>query len=193
MPRTDNEAHDNSPSDETRLIASLRSGDAAAFETIFRAYAVPLCNVANSYLRSPDVSEEVVQELFTWLWSNRHEFAPKHGLKAYLFGAVRNRCLNVLRSEATADWAEASLSERMIASTRSADADLLALDLAKAVQATIDGMPPRCREVFMLIRTESLSYAEVASLLGIAPKTVEIHMSRALAILRARLGPWLGG
>ena len=52
-------------------------------------------------------------------------------------------------------------------------------------------MPLRCREVFTLARTHSLTYAEVAVVLGLSPKTVEIHMSRALAFLRERLAPWL--
>lgn len=179
-----------SATDEQRLVASLRSGDATAFEAVFRTYAAPLCDLANGYLRAPDVAEEVVQDFFTWLWVHRHEFSPKHGLRAYLFGAVRNRALNVLRGEASARRADARL---VTPSARSTDAELLVSDLERQILATVEGMPPRCREVFTLIRGQALSYAEVASILEISPKTVEIHMSRALAILRARLGPWLNG
>ena len=42
-----------------------------------------------------------------------------------------------------------------------------------------------------MVRDHGLTYAEVADALGIAPKTVEIHMSRSLAILRQRLAPWM--
>ena len=52
-------------------------------------------------------------------------------------------------------------------------------------------MPERCREVFTLTRDQGLTYAEVAALLRISPKTVETHMGRALAFLRRRLAPWL--
>ena len=179
-----------SVTDDGRLVASLRSGDAIAFEALFRAYAAPLCDLANSYLHAPDVAEEIVQDLFTWIWTHRHEFSPQHGLRAYLFGAVRNRALNVLRGDVSARRADAGL---VAPSGRSTDAQLLVSDLERQILATVDEMPPRCREVFTLLRAEELSYAEVASILGIAPKTVEIHMSRALAILRARLGPWLNG
>lgn len=179
-----------SATDEQRLVASLRSGDAVAFEAVFRAYATPLCDLTNSYVHAPDVAEEIVQDFFTWLWTHRHEFSPQYGLRAYLFGAVRNRALNVLRGEASARRTDASMVAR---SARSTDAELLVSDLARQILATVEGMPPRCREVFTLIRGQSLSYADVASILGITPKTVEIHMSRALAILRAHLGPWLNG
>lgn len=181
------------PADEARLIALLRSGDMGAFERVYRSYVAALCELAYSYLRSRDAAEDVVQDLFTWLWASRHEFRPEHGLRAYLFGAVRNRSLNALRDEATASRASATLSHDVDAPAAVADAELIASDLEAAIHATVEGMPPRCREVFTLLRTQALTYAEVAVILGISPKTVEVHMGRALAILRARLGPWLGG
>ena len=63
--------------------------------------------------------------------------------------------------------------------------------LAEAVERAVAELPPRCREVFTLTRDQHLSYAEVAGVLHISPKTVEIHMGRALALLRDRLQPWL--
>lgn len=179
-----------SVSDEQRVIASLRSGDAAEFEAVFRMYAASLCDAANSYVRAPDVAEEIVQDFFMWLWVHRHEFSPRHGLRAYLFGAVRKRALNVLRSDASARRTNGGVEPPPETPT---DAAVLVTDLEQQIQLIIEGMPPRCREVFSLIRGQSRWYADVAAILEIAPKTVEIHMSRALAILRARLGPWLNG
>lgn len=179
--------------DEPRLIALLRSGDADAFERVYRSYVVALCRLADSYVRSRDTAEDIVQDLFTWLWANRHGFRPEHGLHAYLFGAVRNRALNALRNEATASRVSATQLSSAAGISGAADAELMASDLATAIQAVVEDMPPRCREVFVLLRTQALTYAEVAVILGISPKTVEVHMSRALAILRARLGPWLSG
>lgn len=177
--------------DEARLIALLRSGDADAFERVYRSYVVALCRLANSYLRSHDAAEDIVQDLFTWLWANRHGFHPEHGLRAYLFGAVRNRALNALRDDATASRVAATQLSAGTGKSAAADAGLMATDLESAIQAAVEGMPPRCREVFVLLRSQALTYAEVAAILGISPKTVEVHMGRALAILRARLGPWL--
>ena len=181
------------PADDARLIALLRSGDAASFERVYRAHVAALCSLAYSYVRSRDTAEDIVQDLFTWLWANRHDFRPEHGLRAYLFGAVRNRALNALRDEATASRASATLSSSAAGIAGAADAELMASDLESAIQAAVEGMPPRCREVFVLLRTQSLTYVEVAIILGISPKTVEVHMGRALAILRARLSPWLSG
>lgn len=193
MQTPDHRPHPVAPADEPRLIALLRSGDVESFERVYRSYVVALCQLADSYVRSRDAAEDIVQELFTWLWANRHEFQPEHGLRAYLFGAVRNRALNALRDEATAARVSATQSSSATRTSGAADAELMVSDLETAIHAAVEGMPPRCREVFALLRTQALTYAEVAVILGISPKTVEVHMSRALAILRARLGPWLSG
>lgn len=178
----------NDTAEERQLVAGLQSGDPKAFEALFRAYASGLAGFALSYLHAPDVAEDVVQAVFVSLWMNRHSLRPEHGLRAYLFAAVRNRALNFLRDEASQRRTAESIIAIGGANAPAADAHVVVADLHRQVRAIVAGMPPRCREVFLLLRTQALSYAEVASVLGIAPKTVEIHMSRALAILRARLG-----
>lgn len=175
--------------DEARLVARIQSGEPEAFESLFREHAAPLATLAYTLLQSRDDAEDVVQSLFVWLWANRHSFNPEHGVRAYLFGAVRKRSLNRLRDTSTHDRALRELSTQTVAEVPPADAALEASQLRAIVEQSVATMPPRCREVFTLVRTSRLSHAEVAAILGIAPKTVEVHMGRALAILRTRLGP----
>ncbi len=73
----------------------------------------------------------------------------------------------------------------------SPDSELASRDIEHALAKALREMPARCREVYTLVREQGFTYAEVAEALGIAPKTVEIHMSRSLAILRVRLAPWM--
>lgn len=189
------------PNDRDQLergwLAQLLAGDERGFEQIFRAYAISLCAFANSYVESRDEAEELVQDLFFRLWEHRLTTAMPRGLRPYLYAAVRNRALNVLRQRRL----ERSLRERLVRDQAvKAGADespapegaLAAKDLAEALDRAVAELPPRCREVFALLRHRHLSYAETAELLAISPKTVEIHMSRALAILRERLAPWTG-
>jgi RNA polymerase sigma-70 factor (ECF subfamily) len=178
-----------SAADERALIARVQSGDPAAFERLFREFAADLASLAYSYLHARDEAEDVVQALFVWLWENRHSFEPQHGVRAYLFGAVRNRSLNALRDARVAASVASAITNDEPERPPSPDEKLVGEDLRLVVEQTVASMPPRCREVFTLVRTRALSYAEVAELLGIAQKTVEVHMGRALAILRARLGP----
>jgi RNA polymerase sigma-70 factor (ECF subfamily) len=182
---------------EHEWLEQLLAGDERGLEMIFRTYVTSLCAFANSYLESRDEAEEIVQDLFFRLWEHRLTIEMPRGLRPYLYSAVRNRALNVLRSRRI----EHSLHERLLRdeAVRVGTEDspvpegtLAAKDLAEALDRAVAEMPPRCREVFALLRYRHLSYAETAAVLAISPKTVEIHMSRALAFLRQRLAPWTG-
>ena len=71
------------------------------------------------------------------------------------------------------------------------DARAMATDLEDALARELAELPPRCREVFALLRYEGMSQAEAAATLGISRKTVEIHLGRAMKLLRAGLAAWL--
>jgi RNA polymerase sigma-70 factor (ECF subfamily) len=171
-------------------LAELRMGDGHAFELIFREFAARLCDFALSYVRNRECAEEIVQDLFCRLWEQRFTIEMPHGMTPYLHSAVRNRSLNALRERRL----ELAFHERsrQNAPARPAlpDAELSAQDLAEAAARVVASMPSRCREVYTLVRQQHLSHADTARVLGISPKTVEVHMTRALAILRAELAGW---
>jgi len=187
--------HQASPDDERPdlfLLDRIRTGDPQAFEALFRNWAERLCAFAHSYV-DQHTAEDVVQDLFRWMWEHRFTLEVPRSLRAYLFSAVRNRSLNALRNGRIAlafheRLARDSKVDAGIESAATAEASLVAADLAEAVAQVVRAMPPRSREVFTLLRDQHLSYAEVAELLRLSPKTVENHMTRALGFLRARLG-----
>jgi RNA polymerase sigma-70 factor (ECF subfamily) len=64
-------------------------------------------------------------------------------------------------------------------------------DLATAVRAAVDRLPPRARAIYRLQREAGMSYAEIARELGISVKTVDGQMGRAIRMLRASLAGYL--
>ena len=183
---------------EAAWLALGRRGGTAAFEELFRSFAAELTDFASTYVGADDDAEEVVHIVFCWVWDHRFALPRPQSVRSYLYAAVRNRALNVVRDRRT----EAAFRERaerasrcndLAAASPSPDSELAVRDIEHALAAALRGMPPRCREVYVLAREHGLSYAEIAAALDIAPKTVEIHMSRALGILRRRLAPWLDG
>ncbi|MGH7655957.1 MAG: RNA polymerase sigma-70 factor [Gemmatimonadaceae bacterium] len=182
--------------DEAIALDGVGRGDIAAFERLFRLLAADLVTFAALYVDGDDEAEEVVHIVFCWVWEHRFTLPRPKSVRSYLFAAVRNRALNVVRDRRT----EAAFRERASraatagdspASAPSPESELAARDIAHALAEALRQMPPRCREVYGLARDHGLSYAEIAEALGIAPKTVEIHMSRALSMLRVKLAPWL--
>jgi RNA polymerase sigma-70 factor, ECF subfamily len=176
--------------DDRELLERVRAGDEAAYDTVFRTWYPPLVRVAGALLKDSDAAEEVVQDVMVELWRRRHVMDADTTLRAYLLRAVRNRSLNHLRHlkvrrDTTSD-VEALYDEPI-----AADQPVVANELSEAVKVALDGLPPRCREVFDLSRVHGLKYAEIAESLGISQKTVEAQMGKALRILRERLAQWL--
>ncbi len=83
---------------EPELVAHARNRDPAAFAVLFRAYYDPLCTVARHYVGTPEVAEELVQEIFMNIWSMGGSWQPRGPVQAYLYGAARYRSLQYLRS-----------------------------------------------------------------------------------------------
>jgi RNA polymerase sigma-70 factor (ECF subfamily) len=124
------------------------------------------------------------------LWRRREQITITESLRAYLLRATRNRALNQLRHANVTRRAEPMLvgEESMNATGAS---QLVARELRDALTAAVAELPPACREVFQLSRSQGLRYSEIASTLGISVKTVESQMGKALKHLRLRLSSWL--
>jgi RNA polymerase sigma-70 factor (ECF subfamily) len=195
MPKAVFNRTDSAASRDERCWAALRIGDVAALETLFRAHVGDLCDFSLSYVGSPDAAEEVVHELFCWLWEHRHTLEEPRSVRGYLFTAVRNRSHNHVRAERNRSRFLDRLSSvgrsAMIGSAPPTDGRALAVDLMASVDRSIAALPTRCREVFLLVRRQRMTYAEAAAVLHIAPKTVEIHMGRAMKLLRRSLSAWI--
>lgn len=172
----------------------FRIGDRADFENLFRTNYSTLCGYANTFLRDPDASEEVVQEVMLKIWVNRDSIRITTSVRSYLFRAVRNGCMNVVKHigvrEEYKTWNEARIAEP----ERSQEDHLIASELEIKIREAIDRLPFERRKIFIHSRYDNLTYAEIAEKLGISVKTVENQMTKALKTLREELSeylPWL--
>jgi RNA polymerase sigma-19 factor, ECF subfamily len=165
-------------------LSRLRSGDQSTHDGLFRALAPALYAFLARYVDSAAVAEELVQDLFLAIWVHRATMQIEGSIRTYLFAAARNRALNYLKHERVGDRFRVALQDRLDASDPSApgEADCLA---ALEVQRAMDRLPPRCRLIFSMSRQQGLTYNEIAAVLGISVKTVEVQMGRALKSLRA--------
>jgi RNA polymerase sigma-70 factor (ECF subfamily) len=172
----------------------FRISSRADFETLFKAHYSALCSYANSFLRDIDASEEVVQEVMFKIWTNRKTMEIDTSMKSYLFRAVRNGCMNVLKHmkvrEEYRSWHEHAGDK----SHRSKEDDIIASELEQKIREAIDRLPMERRKVFIMSRYDGLTYSQIAVKLGISVKTVENQMGKALKTLRDELSeylPWL--
>lgn len=178
--------------DDSTLAARIRSGDSAAFETVFRTYYSRLYAIAFAYLHSADLAEDAVQNVFRAVWVHRATWWPAGALGPYLRTAVRNESLNELRGALRQRFATARAGQLGEAAGTaeppvSIDDRIAAADLAQVVRDVAGCLAPRCQEVFLLKWERGLTYPEIARCLGISVKTVEMQMTRALKAIRPRV------
>jgi RNA polymerase sigma-70 factor, ECF subfamily len=173
------------PPDE-ELMARVRAGDGAAFEAVYRRHKDRVFGYLWRVCGDEAVADDLHQEVFVRLWQARDRWTSSGSLAGYLLRTARNLSLNQHRNQDTRSRAHLELQA---SGTRAPapDAVLRERDLARRVNEAIDALPERPREVFVLKRDASLTYREIGELLGISPKTVEVHMGKALRLLRERL------
>ncbi len=180
--------------DDQALVARVRAGDVAAFEALVRTYAQPLAAFAWRYVGSVDGAMDIAQDVFARVWQQRGALVVTGSVRAYLYAAARNRALNVVkRARVEARWRVAVAEGRAPAPAAPARADesLARAELAAAVRAAIDALPPRTREVVRLRWQEQLLPAEIARITGVSVSTVGNQLTRAARRLRAVLaGVW---
>nr|WP_235782138.1 sigma-70 family RNA polymerase sigma factor [Segatella baroniae] len=142
---------------ESELLSLLQSGERAGFNALFRKYYQPLCSHAYQYVSFEDV-EEIVQDVFLWLWQNHANLSIHTSLQAYLYRAVYLRCLSCIESQSARQRAQTQYRLQLVDTTPSGDEKLEARELLLRIQEAIDRLPPTYREAFVMHRFQNHSY-----------------------------------
>jgi len=169
----------------------IKEGDQTAFEMIFKIHYKPLCNYAFSFLRDRDEAEEIVQATFLTVWEKKEGIAIDTSLKAYLYRAVRNSCLNAKKHEKVKQKHSDETLFTAESSHEEVFQSVITSELDQKIGDAMMVLPEQCRLVFKLSRFENLKYQEIADQLGISLKTVENQIGKALKIMREQLKEYL--
>lgn len=174
---------------DEELLQLLKQEQMAAFEEIYNRYWDKLYAAAYKRLQSKEVSEELVQDLFTSLWINRNVLNIHTSVAGYLFTSVRYLVLGQIQKEMVRDSYKESLSLNRV--DNSTEETVLLNDLVANLNVAVEQLPVKCKSVFELSRKEFKSNKEIAAELGISEKTVENQLTKALKRLRLGLNSLL--
>jgi len=177
--------------DESQLLEAFANGDKKAFEKLFREYYDSTCRYVIRVIRDQDTTEEIVQSTFVNLWEKREMLRSDISFRSYLFRAAYNTALNYIKHQKVVARHVASKQDRIEEVKRNFVSHQPDFELQKRIDHAVGELPPQCQRVFRLSREEGLKYHEIAEELGISKKTVEVHMGKALKILRENLGDYL--
>nr|WP_129730975.1 RNA polymerase sigma-70 factor [Parabacteroides goldsteinii] len=162
------------------LLAKIADGDEKAFHRIWDIYYLKLFRVALYFIRSKELSEEVVSDIFFILWQKRNMLPKIDDLDKYLYVAVKNQALQYLKKQGLQNKEPIDLyTVEFFHDNDNPELRFLNNEFQALVQKAINSLPDKCKEVFRLHFSEKLKQREIAVLLDISEKTVGIHIMNA--------------
>jgi RNA polymerase sigma-70 factor (ECF subfamily) len=178
---------------ETATHKTFKIESKSDFEILFNTHYSNLCAYANNFLKDVDASEEVVQEVLFKLWTNKETIIITTSIQSYLFRAVRNASLNVIKHINIREDYKMQ-NEYEMQNELSTEDEMIVSELDLKIREAIDQLPMERKKVFLLSRYDGLKYKEIAEKLNISVSTVENQMVKALKFLRTELKdylPWI--
>ena len=148
-----------------------------------------LFRIAYYYVKREELAQEIVLDVFMRLWDQRKKLPEINNIEDYCFILTKNASLNYLEKEAKHMSQSSGQLSESTSHTDSPEETLISDELFARYVKALDRLPERCREVFIRIREEKQSYAQVADELGISVKTVDAQLQKALTRLREMLFP----
>lgn len=165
------------------------------FNNLFNEYYERFTRFAIGYVKERQVAEDLVSEAFTTYWENRENLLPDTNPPAYVFTIVRNKCLNHLQHLQTRQRVEKEITDHAewalnlnISTLQACDPDFIfSEEIRQIIGKTLAQLPRKTRKIFILSRYQDLSYKEIAEKMNLGTKSIEYHISKALACFRLAL------
>lgn len=184
------------PTDE-ELIRNFQQGSSEAFDEIVRRYRNPLFSFIYRILGDPAFSEDLLQETFIRVWTNRDSYREVARFSTWIYTIAGNLAKSELRRQKIRRWISLSGASSSEADERpieiadeSSDPhkDLERRTIQRRVEQEIAKLPLVFKEVIILRDVQELSYEEISEILKIPLGTVKSRVNRARIRLQKRLG-----
>jgi RNA polymerase sigma-70 factor (family 1) len=173
---------------EDESIRLLAAGNVTGFQQIYKRYAYAIERFAFKFLKSSELSEDCVQEVFSSVWINREKFTTVKSLESYLYGMCANKAKDFLKAYNIRKLNENEYARTQRVAGNNVMDHLLDEECRALMQKAIDRLPATQRQVFELVTKEGLSHNEIAKNLGYSIKTVNNSMTAALHNVKTELG-----
>ncbi|MBP5344758.1 MAG: RNA polymerase sigma-70 factor [Bacteroidales bacterium] len=174
------------------LLHKIQTEDSEkAFRQLFDLQYDRLFRLSFYYLQNDDWAKEVAMDVLTDLWNNRHTMILPDDFARYTMVMVRNASINLWKKEQRHEHDDEAAADLTGKRARSVETQVEDEELFQVYENALEQLPPRCREVWQLVKEEGLSYAEVAQQMEISTKTVDAQMQKAVTYLRKQVGGYL--
>ena len=171
---------------QKKLLKHLKKGKTPAYTYLVDLYYEQLCNYAKNLARDDYQSEDIVQNVIVRIWQQRDKLNSNINIKNYLYRSVYNEFIDQYRRSNAITALEKKYIEGL---------DIVLEDeefnnserIMAMVMKTVENLPPKCRETFLLSKKEGLTYIEIAEYQNVSVNTVEKQIGKAIRIVRETL------
>jgi RNA polymerase sigma-70 factor (ECF subfamily) len=170
---------------DKRLLQLIAAGDEQAFKTLFEKYRAKLYAYLKSITKSPEVSEEIVMDVFLKIWIGRKTAVEIAQFDSFLFRIAHNKAIDFLRAlQRDQTLCKLVWEEIQVAGSQTADAPLKEKESHAILQQAISRLSPKRRLVYELSRENALSHDQIAAYLNLSKSTVNNHLVESLRFIR---------
>lgn len=176
---------------EKGYIEAVSRGDEQAFESLFLHYFPRIKGFISGILQNGEEAEDISQDIFVSMWQNRDRLTGIDNLNAYLFRIAKNTVFrHIERSLLFKDYQEQQTERSLLFPTNndSIEEEIYAKELEYLISIAVEKMPSQRKRIYQMSRMEGLSNEEIAERLVISKRTVENHLTLALADIRKLIG-----
>ncbi|MFZ4860850.1 RNA polymerase sigma-70 factor [Sphingobacterium sp. Mn56C] len=170
--------------DEELFTLTQEKEDKAAFAELYNRYWNRLWQFTQRHQISANDAQDVLQDVFTYLWVNKGQIKIKHRFSSFLFRATLNQVLKKIdRSKFIATYA-ASLTNKLKEQGIRTEDIIFEKELQHTISTALEQMPAKMRAVFEASRFDGLSHEQIAAKYRISKETVKSQIKNALKIMR---------
>ncbi|MEN5194547.1 RNA polymerase sigma factor [Sphingobacterium faecium] len=168
-------------------------GHEASFKVLFERYNQSLYNYGFKFTQDNAVIEDSIQELFVKLWSNKENLNTDVSVKNYLYKSFRRNLIkNIEQTIKRAQVTNSAIEHLPFTIELPHDVSMIrkerVLEIKDKLDQALSNMTARQREIIHLRFFEELTYAEIASIMGLSTKDTYKLYYRALDNLKKHFG-----
>ena len=169
-------------SEPVQVFISPQEQNSQAFQDLYKRYWEPLLTFASHYIDDKETCEEIVQDFFVRIYMRGLDIKIKHTLSSYLCVALRNRIFNHFRNKAVYKKHVTNAARKIPTEQNNIEQFIYMKELEQSVHASLQRMPSRYREVYVL-RQDQLTVKQIAQTLNRPLDTVEKQLRKAKHLL----------
>ena len=170
--------------DENLCLKELSKGNKHAFELLFLNWHPKLVDFFTRLLGSSDTAYDYAQDVFFDIWTSRAKFSEVESFSSYLFQMARFKAYNHFDKQAVIAKFNDESQAKGPGVSPSGESSLYAKEIEASIWETLMRLPSKRRKIFIMSRFQGFTNDQISAELGINKRTVENHITNALASLR---------